>query len=159
GWQRTRPGRAVTRAEAALSGLRSYGELLRELNSSSLGRRSDCHMTGDWHHNAPCNGYVISECVMANQSASTATPPGSQVSDILPLPNPPFRGSIATSYADSKADVMGLPSAPAGAPNVLLILLDDVGFGQTSTFGGPVNTPTLQRLANEGVRYNRFHTT
>ena len=52
-----------------------------------------------------------------------------------------------------------MPAAPAGAPNVLLILLDDVGFGHTSTFGGPVNTPTLQRLADQGLRYNRFHTT
>ena len=52
-----------------------------------------------------------------------------------------------------------MPSAPPGAPNVLLILLDDVGFGHARTFGGPVNTPTLQRLADEGLRYNRFHTT
>jgi arylsulfatase len=52
-----------------------------------------------------------------------------------------------------------MPSAPAGAPNVLLVLLDDVGFGHAKTFGGPVNTPTLQRLADEGLRYNRFHTT
>jgi arylsulfatase len=48
---------------------------------------------------------------------------------------------------------------PDGAPNVLLVLLDDVGFGHASTFGGPVNTPALQRLAEEGLRYNRFHTT
>ena len=52
-----------------------------------------------------------------------------------------------------------MQTAPEGAPNVLLVLLDDVGFGQTSTFGGPVQTPTLQRLADEGLRYNRFHTT
>jgi len=90
-------------------------------------------------------------------SDPSSTPP--RLSDVLPLPDPSFRGSIGTSYADSKADVIALPAAPAGAPNVLLILLDDVGFGQTSTFGGPVNTPTLQRLANEGLRYNRFHTT
>lgn len=50
-------------------------------------------------------------------------------------------------------------TAKANAPNILIVLLDDVGFGQVSTFGGPVNTPTLQRLADEGVRYNRFHTT
>jgi arylsulfatase A-like enzyme len=52
-----------------------------------------------------------------------------------------------------------MPSAPPGAPNVLLILRDDVGFGHARTFGGRVNTPTLQRLADEGLRYNRFHTT
>jgi len=81
------------------------------------------------------------------------------LSDILPLTAPRFKGRIGNTYADSEADVISLPTAPAGAPNVLLVLLDDVGFGQTSTFGGPVNTPTLQRLADEGLRYNRFHTT
>ena len=81
------------------------------------------------------------------------------LSDILPLPDPRFRGRIGNTYQDSEADVISLPTAPAGAPNVLLVLLDDVGFGQTSTFGGPANTPTLQRLADEGLRYNRFHTT
>jgi arylsulfatase A-like enzyme len=81
------------------------------------------------------------------------------LSDILPLPDPRFKGRIGSTYADSEADILSLPKAPAGAPNVLLILLDDVGFGQTSTFGGPAQTPTLQRLADEGLRYNRFHTT
>ncbi|MBM3595479.1 MAG: arylsulfatase, partial [Alphaproteobacteria bacterium] len=49
--------------------------------------------------------------------------------------------------------------APANAPNVIVILLDDVGFGASSAFGGPVATPTLQSLAQEGLRYTRFHTT
>jgi len=73
--------------------------------------------------------------------------PAALLSDILPLPEPRFRGRIGNTYADSKADIISLPAAPTGAPNVLAILLDDVGFGQTSTFGGPVQTPTLQRLA------------
>src|SRR4051794_29038727 len=81
------------------------------------------------------------------------------LSDVLPLPDPRFHGRIGSTYVDSEADIISLPMPPAGAPNVLLVLLDDVGFGQTSTFGGPANTPTLQRLANEGLRYNRFHTT
>jgi Sulfatase len=50
-------------------------------------------------------------------------------------------------------------AAPAAAPNVLLILLDDVGFGATSTFGGPVPTPALEKLAQKGLRYNHWHTT
>lgn len=49
------------------------------------------------------------------------------------------------------------PKAPAGAPNVVLILVDDVGFGATSTFGGPISTPTFDKLAAEGLRYNSFH--
>jgi hypothetical protein len=81
------------------------------------------------------------------------------VSDILPLATPRFRGRVGNTYVDSEADLIALPTAPAGAPNVLLVLLDDVGFGQTSTFGGFANTPTLQRLSDEGLRYNRFHTT
>ncbi|MEZ4610444.1 MAG: sulfatase-like hydrolase/transferase [Caldilineaceae bacterium] len=48
---------------------------------------------------------------------------------------------------------------PDGAPNVLIILLDDVGFGASSAFGGPCHTPTAERLAGNGLRYNRFHTT
>lgn len=49
--------------------------------------------------------------------------------------------------------------APAGAPNVLIILIDDMGFGQSSAFGGPVHMPTVENLANDGLRYNNFHTT
>lgn len=49
--------------------------------------------------------------------------------------------------------------APEGAPNVLVVLIDDMGFGVTETFGGPVTTPTMDKLADNGVRYNRFHTT
>src|SRR4051794_41302311 len=48
---------------------------------------------------------------------------------------------------------------PAGAPNVLLVLLDDVGFAASSAFGGPVRCPTAERLAAGGLKFNRFHTT
>ncbi len=50
-------------------------------------------------------------------------------------------------------------TAPKGAPNVLLVLIDDMGFGQPAAFGGPIKMPTLDRVANHGLRYNRFHTT
>jgi len=49
--------------------------------------------------------------------------------------------------------------APEGAPNIVIVLIDDIGFGATSTFGGPISTPTFDRLANNGLRFNRFHTT
>jgi arylsulfatase A-like enzyme len=49
--------------------------------------------------------------------------------------------------------------APVGAPNILIVLIDDMGFGQSSAFGGPANMPTAERLANNGLRYNQFHTT
>jgi arylsulfatase len=77
----------------------------------------------------------------------------------LPLAEPPFTGKVGKTYQDSTAAWPPLPAPPAGAPNVVIILLDDVGFGQTSTFGGPVPTPNLDKLAAQGLRYNRFHTT
>src|SRR5207344_1777298 len=49
--------------------------------------------------------------------------------------------------------------APAGAPNVVIVLVDDIGFGGPSTFGGPIPTPTFDKLAKSGLRYNNFHTT
>jgi len=77
----------------------------------------------------------------------------------LPLADPAFQGQVGTTFADSTADFPQPHSAPAGAPNVVLILLDDLGFGQPGTFGGPVPTPGMDKLASEGLRYNRFHTT
>jgi arylsulfatase len=94
-----------------------------------------------------------------NKTTKTQSQKTTLLSDILPLPEPRFKGRIGSTYVDSEADVISLPTPPEGAPNVLLVMLDDVGFGQASTFGGPVNTPTLQKLADEGLRYNRFHTT
>lgn len=77
----------------------------------------------------------------------------------LPMEEPPFGGTIGTTYQQSTAEWPALPTPPKGAPNVVIILLDDVGFGQVSTFGGPVQTPALDALAARGLRYNRFHTT
>ena len=61
--------------------------------------------------------------------------------------------------AAQAAPVVTRQLPPAGAPNIVVVLLDDVGFGAASTFGGPVATPALEQLANDGLRYNRFHTT
>ena len=71
----------------------------------------------------------------------------------LLMPRPPFEGTIGTTYKDSKSAWPRLPSPPSGAPNVVIILLDDVGFGQVSTFGGPVPTPNLDQLAQQGLRW------
>lgn len=79
--------------------------------------------------------------------------------EAIPKPFPPFKGKIGKTYKESTENWPVVPTAPAGAPNVLIILLDDVGFGQTSTFGGLIPTPNLDKLAAEGLRYNRFHTT
>lgn len=80
-------------------------------------------------------------------------------SNVLPRAAEPFGGKIGTSYADSTPAFPKPVTAPAGAPNVFLILTDDVGFGAASTFGGPIPTPNLDRLAERGLIYNRFHTT
>jgi len=77
----------------------------------------------------------------------------------LPQPLSPFEGEIGETYKESKQDWPRPIAAPEGAPNVVLIMLDDVGFGQTSTFGGLIPTPNLDQLASEGLSYNRFHTT
>ncbi len=77
----------------------------------------------------------------------------------LPYPDPPFRGTIGRTTADSKSDFPQPVQAPKGAPNVLLIMTDDVGFGASSTFGGAIPTPAFDKLAARGLKYNRFHTT
>jgi arylsulfatase len=79
---------------------------------------------------------------------------------VLPLPtDPPFNGTIGLTYKDSTPSWPPLLTPPKAAPNILLILLDDVGFSNTSTFGGPTQTPTLDSLAKNGLRYNNFHVT
>jgi arylsulfatase A-like enzyme len=80
-------------------------------------------------------------------------------SKVLPVRPPSFEGKIGITYKESTPDFPSPIKAPEKAPNVLLVLLDDVGFGQASTFGGPVDTPNLTRLAEKGLRYNQFHTT
>jgi len=79
--------------------------------------------------------------------------------EVLPRPEAPFKGKIERTVKGSVPDFPKGVEAPKGAPNVLLILTDDVGFGATSTYGGPIETPNFQRLANAGLRYNAFHTT
>lgn len=73
----------------------------------------------------------------------------------------PFKGVINLDVRDSTPDWAPYeqPEAPEGAPNVLFIVWDDTGIGATSPFGGPIEMPTLQRLADSGLRYTQFHTT
>ena len=78
---------------------------------------------------------------------------------VLPHPEQPFHGKIGRTVKESVKDFPKDVRAPKGAPNVLLIMTDDVGFGASSTFGGPIPTVTMDRLANEGLRYTAFHTT
>ncbi len=84
---------------------------------------------------------------------------GAAAQTVLPQPDTPFRGKISPDRAQSVADWPQQLNAPAGAPNVILVLLDDVGFGASGVFGGPAATPELDKLAAQGVRYNAFNTT
>jgi arylsulfatase A-like enzyme len=77
----------------------------------------------------------------------------------LPPGDPDFNGVIGRTIKEAKPSFPEPVRAPKGAPNVVLIMTDDTGFGHPSTFGGPIPTPTLDRLAKNGLRYNRFHTT
>lgn len=80
---------------------------------------------------------------------------------ILPIPDRPHVGYTAYDAKDPDYVAPPIPRLlpPAGAPNVIIALIDDVGFGASSVFGGPVNMPTAERLAGAGLRYTRFHTT
>jgi arylsulfatase A-like enzyme len=94
-----------------------------------------------------------------DQPKGDAAPAGATPS-VLPRPDFHFRGNVGRTYVDSDPPQFPQPvQAPEGAPNVVLILIDDAGFGQFSTFGGGVPSPTMDSLAAEGLRYNRFHTT
>ena len=78
---------------------------------------------------------------------------------VLPPPDPTFNGRIEVAFKDSEADYPEPLKAPAGAPNVLLVMGDDIGYGHMSAFGGPANTPTFDRLAAAGLIFSNFHTT
>jgi len=78
----------------------------------------------------------------------------------LPFPKAKSASKAGKTLADSEHHWRQEPNRlPKDAPNIIVILTDDTGFGNPSTFGGPINTPTLQRLADEGLKYNGFHTT
>jgi arylsulfatase len=78
---------------------------------------------------------------------------------VLPIPEPKRPVYTELDARDVKPPPRFEVKAPAGAPNVVIVLIDDVGFGAAGTFGGPVPMPTLDRLAQQGLRYNNFHTT
>src|ERR1700674_1815077 len=80
---------------------------------------------------------------------------------VLPIPDQPRTGLVTydAKDPDTKFPAINQLRPPKGAPNILIVLLDDAGFGSSSAFGGPCNTPTAERLAAGGLKLNRFHTT
>jgi len=79
----------------------------------------------------------------------------------LPIADPNFAGTMGRTLEVSVPDwtINMMPTPPEGAPNVLLVLIDDSGFGNPGTFGGPVATPNMTRVGEQGLTYNRFHVT
>jgi Sulfatase len=99
--------------------------------------------------------------VMATQGGPFASCAAAQDRTVLPVPIPDFAGKIDKTYKDSTPDwTPALPlQAPIGAPNILMIVLDDVGYSQLGSYGGPIETPNLDQLALSGLRFTNFHTT
>lgn len=87
--------------------------------------------------------------------------PNQRQREVLPIPDQPYTGFVAydAKSPDSKFPPIEPLRPPDAAPNVLIVLIDDAGFGASSTFGGPCQSPTAERLAQKGLRYTRFHTT
>src|SRR4029077_1715800 len=100
----------------------------------------------------------LAQSVRAAENVAPAPTPGTPT--VLPRPDFHFPGNVGRTFEDS--DPPTFPKVvrpPKGAPNVLLILIDDAGFGQFSAFGGGVPSPNIEKLAVQGLRYTRFHTT
>ena len=104
--------------------------------------------------------FILASC--GEKAEESAAPTGAVATidrTVLPIAEP-----TVVSIAEMDARKATPPArfevkAPEGAPNVVIVLIDDIGFGFSSAFGGPIRMPTLEKLANRGLRYNRFHTT
>ena len=92
------------------------------------------------------------------ESTSTAVDTGLDRT-VLPIKEPTYPAESELDARNAKAPARFEVKAPEKAPNVVIVLIDDIGFGHSSAFGGPINMPTLEKLAANGLKYNRFHTT
>ena len=104
-----------------------------------------------------CALVLLCGCAFPTWAQGVSTPNDGSV---LPFPPVPSASVAAETLQESKHQRrVEANHLPKDAPNIVIILLDDVGFGLPNTFGGPIHTPTLSKLANEGISYNTFHTT
>src|SRR5271165_6188303 len=105
---------------------------------------------------------LLSLAAQAQQTTGTLGSPDATTTidgRYLPPPPPPFQGVINLNAANSKPAWPARVVPPKDAPNILLIMTDDVGFGAPSAFGGVIPTPSLDRIAANGLRYTNFHST
>ena len=105
-------------------------------------------------------------CISCNSNKNTQTEKTAATAlgidrTILPVPSPEYRGEVDSFYTNSNPDWSPVQpiNAPENAPNVIMIVLDDVGFGHLSSYGGMVNTPNIDKLAKDGLLFTNFHTT
>ena len=97
--------------------------------------------------------------LLPKETNSMAQTPDVIGRDVLPIPDRPTEGKMALDARDAEFPPIAPLRPPEGAPNVVLVLLDDMGFGAPSVTGGPREMPAMQRIADDGLLYNRFHTT
>jgi len=102
---------------------------------------------------------AVSCIALPNLAADDAAKPAEPDRTVLPIHEPAVPVITEMDARKAKAPARFQVTPPAGAPNVVIVLIDDIGFGHSSAFGGPIRMPTLDRLAAGGLRYNRFHTT
>ena len=108
--------------------------------------------------------HSITKTISAFAAVLACLTGGASAEEALDRTNLPLQEPERPTYSELDVRNAAPPprfevKAPKGAPNVVIVLIDDVGFGATSTFGGPIQTPTLDKLASMGLRYNNFHTT
>ena len=106
-------------------------------------------------------GLLLTACEQAQSTDNTEmlVPVATTAEDSFEKYGQPFEGKIAKSYEESEEWWPATPKPPEGTPNVVILLLDDTGFGHIGSFGGLIDTPNIDRLAKNGLRYNNFHTT
>ena len=104
------------------------------------------------------NAFWMSVALMAS-SVVVASAQETINREVLPVVAPEPQTYTELDVRNTKPPAPFNVTAPKDAPNVVIVLIDDVGFGATTTFGGPIETPTMDKLAKNGLRYNNFHTT
>jgi arylsulfatase len=112
-----------------------------------------------WDFNKKKTAVSVIGLAVGTACAATAAMAAELDRTTLPIPEPKYPQSTVLDARDANAPPRFEVKAPAGAPNVIIVLVDDMGFGLPSVYGGPLHMPTAELLANQGLRYNQFHTT
>lgn len=112
----------------------------------------------------PIGAILIASLIACNSPSDKTEKTASNVGykmdrTVLPIQPPPHENMTTMDARDAEKPEPFVVDAPEGSPNIVVVLIDDIGFGATSTFGGAIHTPTFDKLADNGLRFNRFHTT